>query len=154
MRVLLALVVAAAHALALKTQGLGGGRLALLDFSGAMRGAKKRATRSQAFQASPRRSAGDPRAGTGLRRVDGAKDESTRKLLLDAPPEEGSQEWYDDNWWDFAIDDDLVKVKKLAVPGSDAFVWKVVCSTAPGYNHLERRGLRREPLVRSRVRQT
>ena len=34
MRRLLALVfVAAAHALALKTQGLGGGRLALLDFS-------------------------------------------------------------------------------------------------------------------------
>ena len=39
MRRLLALLVAAAHALALKTQGVGGGRLALLDFSGAMRGA-------------------------------------------------------------------------------------------------------------------
>ena len=40
MRRLVALVVAAAHALALKTQGLGGGRLAL---SGAMYGAGKRA---------------------------------------------------------------------------------------------------------------
>ena len=40
MRRLIALVfVAAAHALALKTQGVGGGRLALLDFSGAMQGA-------------------------------------------------------------------------------------------------------------------
>jgi len=40
MRRLLALVfVAAAHALALKTQGVGGGRLALLDFSGVMQGA-------------------------------------------------------------------------------------------------------------------
>ena len=42
MRRLLALVVAAAHALALKTQGVGGARLALLDFSGAMRGGKRR----------------------------------------------------------------------------------------------------------------
>ena len=40
MRRLLTLVVAAAHALALKTQGVGGGRLALLDFSGAMRGTR------------------------------------------------------------------------------------------------------------------
>ena len=128
---LLALVVTAAHALALKTQGVGGARLALLDFSGAMRGTK-RGTRSQAIQASPRRSAGDPRAGTGLRRVDGAKDQSTR-LLLDPPPEEGSQEWYDDNWWDFAIDASLVELRKLAVPGSDAFVWKAVSGTAPGY---------------------
>ena len=42
MRRLLALVAAAAHALALKTQGVGGARLALLDFSGAMRGGKRR----------------------------------------------------------------------------------------------------------------
>ena len=145
MRRLLALLVAAAHALALKTQGLGGGRLALIDFSGAMRGLGKRGTRSQAIQASPRRSAGDPRAGTGLRRVDGAKDESTR-LLLDPPPEEGSQEWYDDNWWDFAIDASLVELRKLAVPGSDEFVWKAVSSTAPGYNgpDINSRRLNRE----------
>ena len=73
MRRLLALVfVAAAHALALKTQGVGGGRLALLDFSGAMRGAGgKRGSRL--IQVSPRRGAvletGDKRAGTGRRRL-------------------------------------------------------------------------------------
>ena len=82
MRRILALVfVAAAHALALKTQGVGGGRLALLDFSGAMQGAGKRRGRSR-FQVSPRRSAvletGDKKAGTGRRRLDDDSAQSTR----------------------------------------------------------------------------
>ena len=83
MRRLLALVfVAAAHALALKTQGVGGGRLALLDFSGAMQGAGKRRGGGSRFQVSPRRSAvletGDKKAGTGRRRLDDDSAQSTR----------------------------------------------------------------------------
>jgi len=136
MRRLIALVfVAAAHALALKTQGLGGGRLALLDFSGAMRGGKRRGGGSR-FQVSPRRSAvletGDKKAGTGRRRLDDDSAQSTR-LLLEAP-ELATQSWYDFIWQSLAYDGSLIEVREIKVPGSDRSVWKAVSRGAPGPN--------------------